>query len=70
MLNANNQYFYEGGKNRGGAGQGLMDDANEDDFWYQAPKMAGDMVGGAAGEYQGFVNNQPLASGGGSRKKF
>ena len=42
MLDANNQYFYDGGKppKKGSPGKNivqnssLLDDANEDDFWY------------------------------------
>jgi hypothetical protein len=42
------------------AGATLMDDANEDDFWYQAPK----------GDNYGNVNNLPPSANGrtGSRK--
>jgi hypothetical protein len=32
----------------------LLDDANEDDFWYQAPKGNGQAVANS-GEYQGYV---------------
>ena len=38
-----------------------MEDGNEDDFWYQAPKMTNE------GEYPGY-GNAGLNSGGGNRK--
>jgi hypothetical protein len=50
MLNQNNQYFYDNKAGSGkppknlnqygglGATAGLIDDINEDDFWYQNPK--------------------------------
>jgi hypothetical protein len=54
MLNQNNQYFYDNkagsGKppknfnQYGGGAAALMDDANEDDFWYQTPKTGPDGV--------------------------
>ncbi len=48
-----------------------MDDANDDDFWYQNPG-GNDAIGGQ-GQYQGYVNNgnsQPGNSRTGSRKGF
>jgi hypothetical protein len=53
-----------------------MDDANEDDFWYQTPKGTAGGYGAAAnegggpGDYQGYINNPNGAGGvrGNSRK--
>ena len=58
MLTSNNQYFYEAGASRGkqniynelsNTKEALLDEANEDDFWYQAPKGSAGV--GASGEY-------------------
>jgi hypothetical protein len=40
-----------------------MDDANEDDFWYQTPKGGAGPEGAPGGDYQGFVNNASVGSG-------
>ena len=82
MLTNNNQYFYENnpaqnkknfnnyGGNTGVAAT-LLEEANDDDFWYQAPKNGQNDTVGASGEYQGYVkSNNPGSSNGrvGSRK--
>lgn len=52
MLSQNNDYFYDKGQKQGqkpynqyGGGAGLMDDANDDDFWYQNPRANEGSVG-------------------------
>lgn len=51
MLSQNNDYFYDKGQKQGkpnnqyGGGAGLMEDANDDDFWYQNPKANEGSVG-------------------------